>query len=52
MNKSLPPGELLEEIRSEIQEVILEILDIIFSNMQRRVQLCFVAQGGHFRQFL
>jgi hypothetical protein len=48
MNEPRTLDELQENIRCEIQVVTPEVLAAIFRNMQRRVQLCIHAQGGHF----
>jgi hypothetical protein len=52
MNKPRTLDELWENIRREIQMVTPEVLAATFGNMQRRVQLCIDAQGGHFQHLL
>jgi hypothetical protein len=49
MNKPRTLDELRENIRREIQVLTPEVLADTFRNMQRRVQLCIDAQGGHFQ---
>jgi hypothetical protein len=52
MNKPRTLDELRENILREIQVVTPEVLAATFRNMQRRVQLCIDAQGGHFQHLL
>jgi hypothetical protein len=52
MNKSRTLDELWENIWREIQVVTPEVLAATFRNMQRHVQLCIDAQGGHFQHLL
>jgi hypothetical protein len=52
MNKPRTLDELRENIRREIQMVTPEVLAATSRHMQRRVQLCIDAQGGHFQHLL
>jgi hypothetical protein len=52
MKKPRTLDESRENIRRKIQMVPPEFLAATFRNMQRRVQLCIDAQGGHFQHLL
>jgi hypothetical protein len=44
--------DLQNNIESEIQVITPETLHRTFRNMERRVQACLEAQGGHFQHLL
>jgi hypothetical protein len=51
-NKPGTLQDLQNNIESEIQVITPETLHHTFRNMERRVQACLEAQGGHFQHLL
>jgi hypothetical protein len=52
MNRPRTLEDLQENIQGDIQAVSPQVLFATFRNMQRRIQLCLDAQGGHFQHML
>jgi len=51
-NKTRTIQELENNIRREIAAISVDVLQVTFANMKRRVQLCLDSGGEHFHHLL